>query len=125
MCQGIEDLYGVTLAPGQRFECTIEEATLTDLANSYSESPCSSTRFQLDNGEIQVTCQMGLTMNATITAQARNCRVELEVVRGTFGFTGVVQNLIQTQFDAVRYDEVCVEEVVIDDGEVYIAGQGL
>jgi hypothetical protein len=112
------------LAPGQPFECTIQEETFTELANSYEESPCTWTQITLDDGEIRVQCQMGLTMSATLAAQAKDCRIELQVLRGTFGFTSVVQGLIDNQFKAIRYDEVCVEQVDIDNGEAYIAGSG-
>ena len=114
----------MTLAPGQRFECTIREETFNELANSYAESPCSETRFTFDDGEIQVTCRMGLTMYATLEAQAKDCRLDLRVLSGTFGFKGIVQDLIATQFDAIQYDTICVEQVTVDDGEAYIAGQG-
>jgi hypothetical protein len=120
----MEDLSTMQLAPGQRFECTIQEETLTDLANSYAESPCSETRFKFDNGEIEVQCHMGLAMSAALEAQVQDCRVALRVLRGTFGFTGIVQEMIRTQFDNIRYDSVCIEQVDVDDGAATIAGHG-
>lgn len=114
----------MTLAPGQRFEYTIREETFTALADSYKESPCSQTRFRFDDGEIQVQCRMGLTMNATIVAQAQDCRIALQVLRGTPGFKRIVQELIASQFDAIQYDTICIEQVNVDGGEVYVAGQG-
>lgn len=124
VCQGIEDLSTMTLAPGQRFECTVRQETLTTLANSYEQSPCSEIRVRFDDGEIQVTCRMGLTMSAAIEAKAQECRIALRVLRGTIGFKAIVQELIATQFNVIRYDDICVEQVAVDDGEAYVAGQG-
>ena len=124
VCQGMDDLSTMALAPGQPFECTVREQTLNSVANSIAESPCSETRIRLDNGEIQVECRMGLTMSAALEAKAQNCRVALRVLRGTFGFKGLVQELIATQFNAIRYDSICVEQVQVDDGQVYVAGKG-
>jgi hypothetical protein len=124
LCEGIEDLVTMRLAPGQRFECTIRQETLTALAESYEDSPCTWTRIALDDGEINVQCQRGLTMSATLSARAKECRLELQVLRGTLGFAGVIQRLLDTQFNAIRYDEVCVNKVDIDDGNAYIAGYG-
>jgi hypothetical protein len=112
------------LVPGQPFECTIPEKTLTDLANSYEASPCSETNIALDDGEIRIDCRMGLVMSATLSARAQDCRLALQVTTGTFGFTGVVQGLIETQLDTIRYDEVCVEQVDVDNGNLTIAGTG-
>jgi hypothetical protein len=124
VCDGLEDLSRMSLAPGQRFECTVRQEALTELANNYQDSPCSQTRVTLDNGEIRVDCQMLLPMSATLVARAENCRIALDVVRGSFGFSGVVQELIKTQFDTIRYDDVCVESVGVDDGRITVSGVG-
>jgi hypothetical protein len=124
VCQEIADLSTMTLAPGQRFECTISEETFNTLANSYPESPCSQTRIRLDDGEIQVECRIGLTMSAAVEASAQDCRVALRVLRGTIGFVGIVQELIATQLDTFRYDDVCVDQVHVDDGQAFVAGRG-
>ena len=112
------------LATGQPFECTIRQEALTALANRYEQSPCNETYIWFDEDEIVVECRMGLTMSAAIEAQAQQCRITLRVLRGTFGFKGIVQELIASQLDVIRYDDVCVEQVTIGNGEAYIAGQG-
>jgi hypothetical protein len=40
------------------------------------------------------------------------------------GFTQAVEGLIATYFDVIRYDTVCVDQLVIDDGSATIAGYG-
>jgi hypothetical protein len=124
VCQGIEDLTSMKLAPGQPFECTIRQEALTALANRYEQSPCSETRIWFDDGEIVLQCRMGLTMSAVIEAQAQQCRLALRVLRGTLGFSGIVRELIASQLDVIRYDEICVEQVTVGNGEAYIAGRG-
>jgi hypothetical protein len=124
VCTGLQDLTTMNLAPGQRFECTVREKELTDLANSYEESPCSETRIALDDGMIEVACWMGIKMNATLQAWAEACRIELRVVKGTMGFAQAVEGLIASQFDVIRYDTICVDQLVVDDGKIYVAGYG-
>jgi len=124
VCTGLDDLATMNLAPGQPFECTIRQEELTKLANSYEESPCSETLITLDNGKIQVACWMGIKMSATLETWAEACRLDLRVVKGTMGFTQIVQSLIATYFDVIRYDSICVDEVAVDDGKIYIAGYG-
>lgn len=124
VCQGIEDLASMKLAPGQPFECTIRQETLTALANRYEQSPCNETYIWFDEDEIVVECRRGLTMSAVIEAQAQECRVTLRVLRGTFGLKAIVQELIASQLDVIRYDDICVEQVTVGNGEAYIAGRG-
>jgi hypothetical protein len=124
VCMGLDDLATMNLAPGQPFECTIQQEALTKLANNYEESPCNETLITLDNGKIEVACWMGIKMSATLEAWAETCRIELRVVKGTMGFTQLVQSLIATYLDVIRYDSVCVDEVAVDDGVIYVAGYG-
>lgn len=123
-CDSLYELAGIQLAPGQTFNCTLHEEELTELANNYPDSPCSQTRFTLDDGEIGVECRMGLRMQATLVAETENCRLELEVVRGTVGFKQIVQELIATQFDVIQYDTICIDQIEIDDGAITLAGYG-
>jgi hypothetical protein len=118
------ELANIQLAPGQTFQCTLQEQELTDLANSYPDSPCSQTRFTLDDGEIEMVCRMGLRMRATLGAKIEDCRIEIEVIRGTPGFKQIVQELIATQFDVIEYDTICIDRAEIDDGEILVGGHG-
>jgi hypothetical protein len=125
LCDSLYELVTIQeLAPGQTFQCTIHQQELTDVANSYADSPCSQVRFELDDGEIEVECRMGVRMRATLAAQVENCRVAVRVLRGTLGFRQVVQELITTQFDVIRYDSICVDQVDVDDGQLTVSGYG-
>ena len=97
---------------------------MTDLANNYPESPCSETRFALDDGEIEVMCRMGVRMQATLAARAEDCRVTIKVLKGTLGFKQVVQELIGSQFNVIRYDSICVDQLNVDDGRLVVGGYG-
>jgi hypothetical protein len=125
VCNSLYQLANIPkLAPGQTFQCTIKEQELTDLANNYPDSPCSETRFTLDNGEIGVECWIRLRMQATLSTSIENCRIVVRVVKGTLGFKQIVQQMIATQFNVIRYDSLCMDEVVIDDGELVVSGYG-
>jgi hypothetical protein len=124
VCDGLDDLATMQLAPGQRFECTVREETLTDIANGYPDSPCSDIRVTLDNGEIRVECRIFFVVNAALVARAQDCRLALDVVSGTPGFTNVVQEMIRTQFDTIQYDTICAESVTVDDGRITVSGVG-
>ena len=114
----------IELAPGQAFSCSVTEEELTRLANDYPESPCSETAVELEDGEIEVTCHIGIKMSATLVAIAENCLNRLEVLGGTMGFRQIVQEIIRTQFDVIQYDTICVDSVVADDGQITVAGHG-
>lgn len=125
VCDSVYELANIQqLAPGQAFACTIEQQELTDLANDYPDSPCSQTRFTMDDGEIKLECRMGLRMQATLAATAKDCRVSIRVLGGTPGFRQVVQELLTTQFNVIRYDSICVDQVDVDGGQLIVSGYG-
>jgi hypothetical protein len=124
VCDSLYGLANIQLAPGQPFQCTIEEQELTDLANNYPDSPCSETRFTLDDDQIEMVCRIGVRMRAVLETKVQDCRVELAVVQGTVGFRGIVQELIATQFDVIRYDTICIDRSEIDDGTITVGGYG-
>jgi hypothetical protein len=125
VCDSLYELANIQkLAPGQTFQCTIQQQELTDLANNYPDSPCSEARFGFDDGEIDVVCRMGLRMQATLAPKLDDCRVAIVVLDGTPGFRRIVQELITTQFNVIRYDSICVDQIVIDDGQLTVGGYG-
>lgn len=125
VCDSLYELANIQeLAPGQTFQCTIGQQELTDLANDYPDSPCSEVRFGFDDGEIDVQCRALLWMQATLAPQLDNCRVGVVVLDGTPGFRRIVQELITTQFNVIRYDSICVDEIKIDDGQLTVSGYG-
>jgi hypothetical protein len=124
VCRDIYHLATIELAPGQTFSCSVTEEELTKLANDYPESPCNETTITLEDGEIEVTCDIGIKMSATLRAIVEDCRIQLDVLRGTLGFRQIVQELISTQFDVIQYDDICVDSMVVDQGRITITGRG-
>ena len=124
MCDSIYELANIQLAPGQTFQCTLQEEELTDLANSYADSPCSETRITFDDGEIGVECRIVVLMRAALTPKIEECRVTLEIVSGTPAFRQIVKEMITTQFDVIKYDTICIDQLEADDGEVVVGGYG-
>jgi hypothetical protein len=125
VCRDIYHMATVELAPGQTFSCSVSEEELTQLADDYPESPCNETAVQLDDGEIKVTCDLGIRMWATLRPVAEKCRVRLHVLGGTLGFRQIVEELIATQFHVIRYDSICVDSVVVDAGRITVTGHGI
>lgn len=125
VCDSVYELAGITqLAPGQTFVCTLPQQELTDLANDYPDSPCSTARFTMDDGEITLECRMGLNMQATLSPAVKDCRVAIRVLSGTLGFRQIVQELINTQFNVIRYDSICVDRLDVEDGQLIVGGYG-
>ena len=52
------------------------------------------------------------------------CRMSIQIVRGTIGFTQVVQELLDEHAQLVPYDAICVEAATVGDGEIEIKGYG-
>ena len=124
VCDSIYELANIQLAPGQTFQCTLQEEELTDLANSYADSPCSETRITFDDGEIGVECRIVVLMRAVLVPKIEECRVALEIARGTPAFRQIVKEMITTQFDVIKYDTICIDQLEADDGEVIVGGYG-
>jgi hypothetical protein len=114
----------LTIVPGQQFACTIRQEDLTRRINQQPDIPCSDVSITMANGEVQVTCWLGVKLNATGVVRVGNCRMSIRIVRGTVGFTQVVQNLLDTNAQLVPYDAICVEQATIGDGEIAIRGYG-
>ena len=124
VCDSIYELAYIQLAPEQTFQCTLQEQELTDLANDYPDSPCSETRFTFDDGEIGIERRIGVRMKATLEAQTENCRIVIEIVKGTPGFKQIVQQLITTQFDVIKYDTICINQIESERGQITVGGYG-
>lgn len=110
--------------PGQQFTCTIHEDDLTEQINRQPDIPCSNVNITFADDEVQLTCQMGIRLKAIGAVKAENCRMSIQIVRGTIGFTQVVQELLDENAQLVPYDVICVEEATIGDGEIEIKGYG-
>jgi hypothetical protein len=124
VCNDLDQLGQLTIVPGQRFTCTIHESDLTKRISQQPGIPCSDVNITFADDEVQLTCRMRIRLRAVGTVKAENCRMSIQIVRGTIGFTQVVQELLDENAQLVPYDLICVEEATIGDGEIEIKGYG-
>jgi len=54
----------------------------------------------------------------------QDCRATMDIVRGTPGFTQVVQTLLDQYVVLLPYDRVCVEEATVGEGVLTVSGYG-
>ena len=48
----------------------------------------------------------------------------IQIVKGTVGFTQVVQDLLDASSQLIPYDAICVEQATVADGEIRLSGYG-
>ena len=109
---------------GQRFSCTIGQQDLTDRINQQPDVPCTNVQVTFADGEIGLACTVGIRLRATGVTEVENCRVSIRIVKGTIGFTQVVQGLIDEYAQLVPEDLICVEEATVGDGTITVSGYG-
>ena len=114
----------MTIIPGQQFECTIRQEDLSAKINQQPDIPCDDVSITMANDEVQVTCRMGIKLNAVGVVDVNDCRMSIRIVRGTIGFAQVVQNLLDANAQLVPYDVICVEQATVGDGTIAISGYG-
>jgi hypothetical protein len=122
VCDDIEQIGEMSIAPGQSFRCTVRQEQLSAQIARQPNVPCSEIEVTLDDGQIAVSCRMGLRLSATGVVETKDCRASIRVTRATMGFTQIVQELLDENMQLVPYDLICVEQVEIDDGQMTIAG---
>jgi hypothetical protein len=124
VCEGIESAASLTLAPGQSFTCSVTDDELVAQVAKVPDLPCSDVQIEFDDGEIQVSCRMGVRLTAVGELSVQDCRATMEIVRGTPGFTQVVQTLLDQYVVLLPYDRVCVEGATVGEGVLTVSGYG-
>jgi hypothetical protein len=123
VCDDLAALGQIALAPGQAFICTIDQGQLTEELDSRPENPCSSTDVTFGaDGQIHVTCRIGLTLQAAAVVEVNDCRMNLRIVSSTFGFGQLIQGLIDENQELVPYDQICVDDAEVGQGEITVRG---
>jgi hypothetical protein len=112
----------MALAPGQAVRCSFDEDELNAQLAVQPEVPCQPATVALADGEVELTCQLGVALRATLTLDAADCRASVRVVGGTPGFTEIVEGLIEQYTDVVPYDEICVESVRVTEQAITVEG---
>ena len=124
VCDGLTTIGQLTLMPGQAFACTVSQEALNEQLRQQPDLPCSDVGVTLTDGEIRLVCQMGIRLTATGTVDVQDCRMSITIVKGTIGFTQVVQTLLDEGLLLVPYDKVCVEQATVGNGEIAVSGYG-
>jgi hypothetical protein len=124
VCDGIESLGSLTLVSGQSFTCSVSDQELVAEIAKVPDLPCSNVQVAFTDGEIQVSCRMGIRLSAVGEITVQNCQATMQVVRGTPGFTQVVQALLDQYASLAPYDRVCVEEATVGEGVLTVSGYG-
>jgi hypothetical protein len=123
VCDDLTALGRIALAPGQAFVCTIGQDQLTEQLEARPENPCAETSVTFaDNGQVVVTCRMGLTLRATAVVEVSGCRMDLRILSGTFGFAQLVQGLIDENEALMPYDRVCIDDAEVSEGQITVWG---
>lgn len=122
-CNDLTTLGQIALAPGQAFVCTIDQGQLTEQLDARPENPCSSSSVTFDaDGQIHVTCRMGLTLRATVAVEVSDCRMNLHILSSTFGLGQLLQGLIDENQGLAPYDQVCIDDAEVSEGEITVRG---
>ena len=123
VCDDLTTLSQITLAPGQEFVCTIDEEQLTKQLEARPENPCADTEVSFrDDGLVHVSCRIGLNLRATGIVEVSNCRMDLRIISGTFGFAQLIQGLIDENEVFMPYDQICIDDAEVSEGQIMVWG---
>ncbi len=123
VCDDLTALGRIALAPGQEFVCTIDQEQLTEQLEARPENPCADTNVTFrDDGRVYVSCRMGLNLRATGMVAVSNCRMDLRVISGTFGFAQLIQGLIDENEALMPYDRICIDDAEVREGQITVWG---
>jgi hypothetical protein len=123
VCDDLTALGRLTLAPGQEFVCTIDQAQLTEQLEARPENPCADTNVTFrDDGLVSITCRMGLNLQATGSVEANNCRLDLRIISGTIGFARLLQRLIDENEALMPYNRICIDGAEVSAGQITVQG---
>jgi hypothetical protein len=110
------------MAPGQRFECTTHQDTITGYLQDIDEVPCGEVSILLEEGQFSFICKGRVTVTVKGTIAAQDCQIDVQITGGTPGVGGAMQVLIDTLLKYFPYDKLCFEQAEIGDGELFVSG---
>jgi hypothetical protein len=124
VCNDLSALTEMDIAPGQPFECTTHQDTITEELRSVPEVPCGDVSILFDGGQFSFICEGRLTVTVTGTIAAQECQIDVQITGGTPGVGGAMQILIDTLLNYFPYDKLCFERADLADGELIVGGYG-
>ena len=124
VCNDLGVLTEMDIAPGQPFECTAHQDTITEELRTIPEVPCGDVSILFENGQFSFVCEGRLTVTVTGTVAAQECQINVQITGGTPGVGGAMQILIDTLLNYFPYDKLCFERAELADGELIVGGYG-
>jgi hypothetical protein len=124
ICDDLSVLSWIEMAPGQRFECTTHQDTITGYLQDIPEVPCGNVSILLEEGQFSFVCEGRVTVTVKGTIEAQDCQIDVEITGGTPGVGGAMQVLIDTLLNYFPQDKLCFERAELADGELIVSGYG-
>lgn len=124
VCTDLAALGYIPIAQGQRFRCTAYQDQLNEQLRDVQDLPCSDISIALDDEQFTFTCQVGIEIKGSGVVQVNNCQVDIQITEGTIGFAEALQLLVDNLLPKLPYEELCFDQVAIDDGQMELAGYG-
>jgi hypothetical protein len=124
VCNDLGALTEMDIAPGQPFECTTHQDTITEELRGIPEVPCRDVSVLFEDGQFSFICEGRLKVTVTGSIKAKECQIEVEITGGTPGLGGAMQVLIDTLLRYFPYEKLCFERAELADGELIVGGYG-
>jgi hypothetical protein len=112
------------IAPGQLFECTTRQDTITEELRNVPEVPCGNVSILFEDGQFIFICEGRVTVTVTGTIAARECQIDVQITGGTPGVGGAMQVLIDALLNYFPYEKLCFERAELSGGELIVSGYG-
>jgi hypothetical protein len=114
----------MSIAPGQRFDCTVSQEYLNQQVSRVPDLPCSDVNITLQDGLVKLSCRLGIKVSATLEVEAEACQLRLRVTKAPLGTAQMLQDVIDTQTAAIPYEAICVERATVGEGQIEVSGYG-
>ena len=112
------------IAPGQPFECTTHQDTITEYLQSVPEVPCRNVSVIFEEGQFSFICEGQIKVTIMGTIKAQDCQIKVDITGGTPGVGGAMQILIDALLRYFPYEKLCFERAELVDGELIVSGYG-
>ena len=123
-CDDLGALTWIEIAPGQRFECTTHQDTITEELRNIPEVPCGDVLVLFEDGQFSFICKGRMTVTVKGAIAAQDCQIDVQITGGTPGVGGAMQVLIDTLLNYFPYEKLCFERAELVDGELIVSGYG-
>ena len=124
VCTDLDQVKQIELARGQRFGCTFTQQQLTAKLAEVPDLPCSRAQVVVADGEITLICQVLFEVRISGVLKTDGCQPSLEITSGPAGFIDALQSRADQELQRIAGESVCIDQIVIGDGQITIGGYG-